>query len=171
MKWFTGCESMDELKAKYRKLAMKWHPDMGGDTRIMQEINAEYDDYFRRAQKANNERAERGDEGYRKNYEAPNKYREIIVKLVMLDGVIVNVVGSWLWISGDTRKHKDSLKAYGCKWSNGRKMWYWVPYNMAPQAFSGIPMETLESTYGVTRYKAAPSDNDNEGSKQGIKPR
>jgi len=33
----------DQLKAAYKKLAVKYHPDRGGDTRIMQDINAAYD--------------------------------------------------------------------------------------------------------------------------------
>ena len=29
-KWFKGCETMDELKAEYKRLAKRWHPDLPG---------------------------------------------------------------------------------------------------------------------------------------------
>ena len=38
--------TLDELKAMYRKLAMMHHPDRGGNTATMQQINAEHDNIF-----------------------------------------------------------------------------------------------------------------------------
>lgn len=34
--------SLDEIRAQYRRLAMKYHPDRGGDTRKMQAITEAY---------------------------------------------------------------------------------------------------------------------------------
>ena len=42
MKYFTGCNTIDEVKAAYKKLAKENHPDVGGDTVTMQSINTEY---------------------------------------------------------------------------------------------------------------------------------
>ena len=46
MKYFINIESLADLKKKYRELAIKNHPDNGGDTVVMQEINKEYDELF-----------------------------------------------------------------------------------------------------------------------------
>ena len=45
-RFFKKVNSLEELKAEYRRLAMKHHPDVGGDNATMQEINAEYDRLF-----------------------------------------------------------------------------------------------------------------------------
>ena len=58
MKYFTNCRTLDELKKEYRKLAMKHHPDHGGDTSTMQAINAEYDAVFPAFKLAYNRTAE-----------------------------------------------------------------------------------------------------------------
>ena len=42
MKWFQNPKTLEELKKQYKRLAMQHHPDIGGNVRDMQEINAEY---------------------------------------------------------------------------------------------------------------------------------
>ena len=51
-RYFKQCTTLEELKAEYKKLVMKHHPDRGGDTATMQEINAEYDEAFPRQKRA-----------------------------------------------------------------------------------------------------------------------
>ena len=46
MKFFSDCNTLDELKKKYRKLAMENHTDRGGDEDTMKKINDEYDRTF-----------------------------------------------------------------------------------------------------------------------------
>lgn len=58
MKYFTNCHTLDELKKEYRRLAMANHPDRGGDTAVMQAINAEYDAVFPAFRLAYNRTAE-----------------------------------------------------------------------------------------------------------------
>ena len=48
MKWFTNPRTLEELKKQYRSLALKHHPDRGGRTQDMQEINNEYEALFAR---------------------------------------------------------------------------------------------------------------------------
>ena len=45
-KYFKSVKSFDDLKSHYKKLLVKNHPDNGGDTATMQEINVEYDALF-----------------------------------------------------------------------------------------------------------------------------
>lgn len=46
MKYFAKVTTFEDAKALYKKLAIANHPDMGGDTATMQEINAEFDMVF-----------------------------------------------------------------------------------------------------------------------------
>ena len=46
MKYFNNIYTLNELKKEYRRLAMLYHPDRGGDNETMKEINAEYDLMF-----------------------------------------------------------------------------------------------------------------------------
>jgi curved DNA-binding protein CbpA len=46
MKFFNECKTAEDLKALYKKLARKNHPDLGGDLETMKQINAEYDEMY-----------------------------------------------------------------------------------------------------------------------------
>lgn len=43
MKWFNNPQTLEDLKQQYKRLAMAHHPDRGGNTKDMQEINGEYE--------------------------------------------------------------------------------------------------------------------------------
>jgi hypothetical protein len=43
IKCFKDVKTLDELRKTYRQLAIANHPDKGGNTADMQEINTEYD--------------------------------------------------------------------------------------------------------------------------------
>lgn len=121
--YFNNVNSLEELKTVYKSLVIKHHPDMGGDTRIMQEINAEHDRVFEVLKRQQNINAQNG-EG-KATTETPEKFREIMEQLIVIENIDIELCGSWLWISGDTKPVKDQLKAAGCRWSRTKNMWYW----------------------------------------------
>ena len=41
-----------------------------------------------------------------------------IVQLKQLEGLNIDLLGSWLWIGGNTKKNKEALKALGCRWAS-----------------------------------------------------
>ena len=119
--YFTNCKTLDELKKEYRRLCMANHPDLGGDLETMKAINNAHDSMFEILKRQHNSAA---DENHQTT-ETAEEFRDIIDLLIHLDGLIVELCGSWLWISGETKNHKDALKTAGCRWSNNKKMWYW----------------------------------------------
>ena len=70
--------------------------------------------------------------------------------------VKIELCGSWLWISGDTKPHKDNLKRIGCRWSNNKKQWYWRPPGSGRAWFRSsneYSMEQIRSDYGSVEIK------------------
>ncbi len=114
MKFFENCHTLEELKAEYKQLAKRYHPDLGGDTATMQAINAQYEAAFNRM----NGNATNGTE-------TAADFINIISSLMKIRGITVEIVGSWVWCSGDTRPVKDDLKAAGMHWASKKQMWYW----------------------------------------------
>lgn len=121
MKYFHNINTLDELKKEYRRLAMIHHPDRGGDLETMKAINAEHDELFKALKEQHNKTADE----FHRTTESPDEFRKIIEKLMELDGLTIELCGSWLWIGGNTKENKDALKEAGCRWSNNKKLWYW----------------------------------------------
>lgn len=48
-----------------------------------------------------------------------------IVQLKQIDGITIDLMGSWLWIGGDTKPNREALKAAGCRWAPKKGLWYW----------------------------------------------
>lgn len=67
MKYFGTIISFADLKRQYRKLAIANHPDKGGSTQTMQEINAEFETLYRIWEKRRDEEPKTAS-GYENDY-------------------------------------------------------------------------------------------------------
>ena len=128
MKYFTNCKTIEEAKKLYRRLAMENHPDRGGDLDTMKAINAEYDEFFNTFKAQHNAAAKTT--GARPINETPEEFRQVIDKIINIPGIIIELCGSWIWISGETRAFKDQIKAAGCFWANKKKCGIGEPLKM-----------------------------------------
>lgn len=154
MKWFLNIDCVEELKAQYRKLCMKHHPDRGGNTEDMQEINGEYEQLFMRFKDTHRSTREDGPSTYeaeQKTAETPWDFINICNELFKLDGILVELCGRWLWIDGETMKHREQLKKLGCRWSKNKQKWSWHFPEDAAMKYKGKKawnMDKIRSTFG-----------------------
>lgn len=64
------------------------------------------------------------------------------------DGINKEVVGSWIWVSGDTWKHKETLKKLGFKWASKKKMWYYTEQTRKRYGRKEYQMDEIKQKYG-----------------------
>lgn len=151
MTYFNNCSNLDELKKEYKRLAKLNHPDLGGSTETMQRINAEYEETFKILQKKHNET----NDEHHQNTEAPDEFINIINELLKLDGLEIELCGRWLWISGNTREHKETLKALGCKWASKKLMWSWHHEEEGSIHYRGKrTIDEIREKYGSEKFVA-----------------
>jgi hypothetical protein len=122
MKWFVGVKTLDELRTMYRKLALLHHPDRWGSTTDMQEINNEYDVLSKRLINSNATFSEG-----RKSWEhfVSEEIKEKLNEIIFLEDIQIEIIGSWIWVTGNTKAVKDLLKMHGFKFSPNKLAWYW----------------------------------------------
>ena len=149
LQYFKMPKDYADFKAQYRRLAMQYHPDVGGSEEIMKIINAEYDFLFPQMRDKYN--AQQREHNRAETTETPDDYKTIISALLRM-GLIVELCGTWLWISGDTKPHKDKLKSLGCVWSPKKKMWSWKPPQEYRRYNRTHSMSYIRNKYGSTKF-------------------
>ena len=153
MTYFANITDLDALRREYRRLSMIHHPDKGGDPEVMKAINNEYEALFNRLKAEHNARAAADETGKtRPIHETAEQFRTVIEKLIRIPGIVIELCGSWIWISGETRAYKDEIKAAGCYWASKKKMWYWrAPEDACHNNRHAQTMEHIRTRYGSER--------------------
>lgn len=151
-KWFRDCKYAEQGKNLYRDLVKKFHTDNGNaDDSTIKEINAEFSEWWKLYK--NKHFSEETQEEYTEDTEeTAEDFIEIIRNLSSLTGILVEQVGSWLWITGNTYPVKDQLKEFGCRWSTGKKMWYWTKEKYH-KVSSKQSMKKIRNKYGSKDIK------------------
>lgn len=148
VKYFKGINNPQELKAKYKELAKQFHPDVNpAGEKTMMQINAEYDYCVECG--AGTWTMPDGKPDRANTAASMKEYREIISRLIALEGLNIELCGAWLWIDGLTFFHKDQLKAFGCYWAPKKQKWYWRPAELKEtHKHKPMSMDNIRMKYG-----------------------
>ena len=138
--------TLEELKKEYHRLCLKLHPDVGGSDEAMKVLNAEYETMFERVK---NIHVNKDGETYeRDTEETPEEFRELINQLFKLDGIEIEIIGCFVWVSGDTKPHKERLKALGFRWHRKKCCWYKSPDGYRRWGKGDYSMDEIRGMYG-----------------------
>lgn len=146
MRYFDNCKTAEELKKAYHKMAMKLHPDNGGSESDFKEMQAEYQRAFDRLKTIHS--TADGDTYEKATTETAKDYMDIIDKLLHMDGVKIEIIGSWIWLSGNTMTYKDEIKAVGFWWSKSKKAWYYNGDTKKSRRRGRYSMNALRDKWG-----------------------
>ena len=150
MKYFQNCRTLDEVKAMYKQLAKIHHPDIaGGDTATMQAINTEYAYACAHVLKGENLSQEDTEEQVRMSEE----YRAVIEKLMPLTGIVIEVVGNWIWVTGNTKPVKQQLKDAGLFFASKKVAWYYRSEEFKTTG-SKKSLDEIRAKYGSETVKS-----------------
>ena len=147
-KWFNNPKTLEELKKEYKKLAMKHHPDCGGSTVAMQEINAEYDRLF---EILKNKRATAEGKTYETTEEVketPEEFKNIISELIKLQGIEIEICGSWVWVTGNTYNSREQLKKLKFRFSRKKAAWYFHTEDYRKKSKKNFTLDEIREMFG-----------------------
>lgn len=133
-KFFKQIQNEQELTIRASKLNGVLELDKSENKSLKLEVEAEYESLlsiFKESEKDTNELTQ----------------DEIIEKLTPLN-LEVELTGKWIWIRGDTRRYKDSLKQLNARFSPGKKCWYWRPNKFRSINKDLLDMDEIRRIYG-----------------------
>lgn len=152
--YFDNPRTAEELKSQYRKLAFANHPDRGGDEQIMKAINAEYERLFAVLKDRHENKEGEHYTAYTETTETPHEFIDVINRLVKLPDLIVELIGAFVWVTGDTKAHKETLKEIGFRWSQNKLAWYLKPEWYRKRNRKTYDMDTIRGMFGSQVFHA-----------------
>ena len=133
-----------EIKLAYRKAAALYHPDHNpAGLEMMKLVNLAYEAL--KAFEGNVEECTKNNYG-----EALNNALNAIVTL----GLEIEICGVWIWVTGNTKPHKDVLKASGYLWAPKKTQWYFRPEKHKSYNRSSWSMGKIREVYGSDSIKS-----------------
>lgn len=135
----------DDIKTAYRRACMTYHPDRNpAGLEMMKLVNAAWSclsDFVPGSEKL--------------AFDASNYGAELNAALnAIVDlGLEIEICGSWLWVSGDTRPHRDVLKAAGFKWAPKKMMWNFRPAEWKSFSRGKFSMDDIRERHGSVTVK------------------
>jgi hypothetical protein len=73
---------------------------------------------------------------------------DIINKIIRFVGINIEICGTWVWVSGNTKQYKDELKKVGFWWASKKLMWYWHTPEQTAHRHKTWSMDKIREKYG-----------------------
>ena len=153
LKFFENVTTLTELRKEYRRLAFIYHPDKGGDTVLMQILNDRYERLSEKFIKENVDFSEG-----RKEYEmqVSEEIRQMLDRIMFLKGVDIEVIGGWIWITGNTFAIRTTLKSLGFMFSHPKTAWYWHKGEYRKKNGKIQSMDEMRDFWGSQKIETQP---------------
>ena len=100
-----------------------------------------------------------GSKADKESTEVASEFIEIINNIINLEGLVIEIVGSWVWITGNTKEHKEVLKANGFYYASKKKAWYLKPNDYVAKSRKHYSLDEIKSKYGSTKVEAGTKKN------------
>ena len=150
-KYFTPTpKTLEELKKQYREFAHKHHPDAGGDSETMKAINNEYAALFPILKDIHQTKDGETYTARQESTETAEQFIDLISELMRMDNIIIEVIGCFVWVSGETKPHKEKLKELKFRWHSKKICWYLAPDDYRRRSRKDYDMDEIRNMYGTS---------------------
>ena len=79
---------------------------------------------------------------------------DILEQLIRIPEIVIEICGSWIWISGNTRAYKEEIRAvdggesFRCGFSGRKGMWYFSPAGYRKKSKAELSIDAIRDLYG-----------------------
>ena len=143
-------QTAEELKTQYRKLAFQHHPDRGGSTEAMKKVNCEYDTLWPLLKDKHRTKDGETYEARQETTETAAEFKDLVAELMKMDNVEIEVIGCFVWLTGDTKPHKERLKELRFQWHQKKIAWYLAPEDYRKRSRKNYTFDEIRQMYGTS---------------------
>ena len=143
-------KTLEELKAQYRRLAMEHHPDRGGNPEAMKTVNNEYDILFPKLKDIHQTKDGTTYTAREASTETAEHFKDLISELMRMDDIIIEIIGCFVWVTGNTKQYKEQLKALRFQWHSKKIAWYLAPEDYRKRSRKDYGLDEIREMYGTS---------------------
>lgn len=163
--YFSNVQTLEELRKQYRDLLKKYHPDNGGSEEETKAINVEYERLFKILKNKHDSQQhntssnnttgnkESSYDNMKYDFKEDERLREMLQKIIYFSDITIEIIGNWIWISGNTYQYRKELKELGFKFAGQKKCWYWHSESYRKKSHKRLSMEDIRNYYGSTEVE------------------
>lgn len=138
---------IDSLKKEYFKLAKKYHPDAGGTTAQFQQLQAEYEKLLKNLLNGSTLNKEQQNN----EMELDAALREVLNQIIPIPGINIELIGKWLWVTGNTYPVRKELQKAGLIFFKKEGVPYWVYKGVESAGRGKMTIEEIKQRYGTKK--------------------
>lgn len=147
MKYFKMFyETEEELKKEFCNWCKRLHPDNGGSNEEFVEMQKEFTNIFE-----NVKGKHRNKDGniYQEDKKQYYNCEDFIIKIksIIKYNIDIDIIGRWLWVSGNTKEIKELLKQLKFNYSGQKQAWYYHEGKYRKKSSSNDTLEELKEKY------------------------
>jgi hypothetical protein len=67
-----------------------------------------------------------------------------------MDGVIIEIIGCFIWLTGNTKTYKNRLKELKFQWHSKKTAWYLKPEDYKKRSRKDYALDEIRAMYGTS---------------------
>ncbi len=141
----TGEINPKIVKSSFREACKKYHPDVNpAGEELMKLVNEAYEILKDHKGESRDQQSDYSD-----------LLSEALNAIIHLEDLIIEICGAWIWITGNTKTHKELLKESGFRWASKKKAWYFRPEEYRSSSRGKKSLNDIRAKYGSSRPEKA----------------
>ena len=145
-------KTLEELKIEFRKFALLFHPDRGGDIEKFKQLNNEYQflvknlALYSKEQKSNKE-------NIKNEAHDLDEFQNIINELIIFSDIEIEIIQKFIWVkTAKNHPANETLKKLKFKFASTKKLWYY--HNIKNyRSFGKKDIEEIRTKYGTKKVQ------------------
>ena len=81
--------------------------------------------------------------------ETSEQYKDIINELMKMDDIVIELIGCFVWVTGNTKIYKERFKDLKFQWHSKKLAWYLKPEDYKKRSHKDYGLDEIREMYGT----------------------
>jgi curved DNA-binding protein CbpA len=148
----VNVKSLDELKIEFRKFALLFHPDRGGDIEKFKTLNNEYQ-YLVKNLSIYSKEQKNNEQNINDNANDLENFQNIINEIIHFSDIEIEIIQKFIWVK-TAKNHiaNEVLKKLNFRYASKKELWYY--HNIKNyRSFGKKNINDIRNKYGTKKVQ------------------